>query len=77
MCPKPVVLADPPEDVDHDPVAGKSVHGDPEALVGKKTPLLAAYAAQGRGPNLAFGSRLGDERAWRCGLVIAPYLLVA
>jgi hypothetical protein len=48
-----------------------------EAAAGKKTPLLAAYAAQGRGPDLAFGSRLGDERAWHGGLVVAPYLLVA
>jgi hypothetical protein len=49
----------------------------PDTLVGKKTPLLAADAAQGRGPDLAFGSRVDDERARHCGLVIAPYLLVA
>lgn len=58
-------------------LAGKSVHPGLEALAGKKTPLIAAYAGQGRGPDLAFGSRLGDERAWRCGLVIAPYWPVA
>jgi len=44
-------------------VAGKSIHGGPDALLGKKTPLLAADAAQGRGPDLAFGSRVDDERA--------------
>ena len=57
-------------------MAGKSVRPS-RSRACTKTPLLAVYAAQGRGPDLTFGSRLGDERAWCCGLVIAPYLPVA
>ncbi len=40
-------------------------------------PCSRLVAVQGRGPELAFGSRLDDERAWQSGLIVAPYRLVA